>query len=106
MMLDDQNKPPRIPVRKGDRWLVLILGTVAIATFWGLGMRFSDSQEWGDSSAMVLMVRLLETMGVIFLLGILVAFFRYNKFEEALFRHLYKLLLILGIIILVLIFSR
>lgn len=104
--VSDKNKSVKIPVRKGDKWLVLILGVVAIATFAMLGVRFSDDQEWGNNSTMRLMVKLLETIGIIFIFGILVAMFKLKKFEQALLRNYFKLLLILLVIVLTLIFAR
>ena len=101
-MLDNRDKP-RIPVRRGDKWLVLILAVVAIAAFAGLAWRFSDNEEWGGDPTMGLMVKLLETIGVFFVFGILVAFFRWQKFETILLRHYFKLLLTLAAIILALI---
>ena len=104
--IDDKNKAGKIPVRKGDKWLVLVLGVVAIVTFAMLGIRFSDVQEWGNNSTMQLMVKLLETIGIIFVLGILIALFRLQKFEQSLLRNFFKLFLILLAIILTLIFAH
>ena len=105
-MSDDQNKTPRIPVRKGDKWLVLVLGMVAIAAFATLAVRFSDTREWGDNPTMRLMVKLLETIGIIFVSGILLALFGWRKFEQILLRNYFTLLLILAAIILTLVFIR